>query len=150
MKSEPSSFSIDDLARAKNRTAFWDGVRNYQARNFLRDDISVGDGVIIYHSNAEPSAAVGTAVVVGKGRPDATQFDASDHHFDADSPADNPRWFGVDVKWESTFARPVSLDEIKRHPGLADMVLVKRGRLSVQPVTARQWAVVVALGGKKA
>src|SRR5262245_48888900 len=98
MKSEPEVFSIDDLARAPDQTAFWDGVRNYQARNFLRDEVAIGDGVLFYHSNANPAAVVGTAAVARAGTPDPTQFDPASDHCDPDSPRDNPRWYGVDLK----------------------------------------------------
>lgn len=147
MKSEPETFSIDDLRRAPKQTTFWDGVRNYQARNLLRDELQPGDGVLFYHSNADPPAVVGTAEVASAARPDPTQFDAKDDHHDPDSPRDAPRWFGVDVRFASKFARPVSLDEIKATPALRDMVLVKRSRLSVQPVTAAEWKAIVKLGG---
>jgi predicted RNA-binding protein with PUA-like domain len=149
MKSEPEAFSIQDLKKAAKQTAFWDGVRNYQARNFLRDQIKVGDGVLFYHSNASPPAVVGTATVVREARPDPTQFDAKDGHYDPDSPEDAPRWFGVDVKLDSVFAREVPLDELRGIPALAEMVLLKRGRLSVQPVTAEEWRVITKLGGAR-
>lgn len=147
MKSEPEVFSLDHLRRAPQQTAFWDGVRNYQARNLLRDEVKRGDGVLFYHSNANPPAVVGTAEVVGEARPDPTQFDANDDHHDPGSKRDAPRWFGVDVKFTAAFARPVSLDEIKRTPALAGMVLVQRSRLSVQPVTAAEWKAILKLGG---
>src|SRR5262245_19302859 len=111
MKSEPETFSIDHLARAKDQTTFWDGVRNFQARNLLRDEMTVGDGVLFYHSSADPPAAAGTAKVVGAGRPDPTQFDPKSDHYDADSPRDAPRWFGVDIKLDRKFKRPVPLPE---------------------------------------
>ncbi len=101
MKSEPNVFSIDDLGRAKNGTTRWDGVRNYQARNFLRDEIAVGDGVLFYHSSAEPPAVAGTARVVRAGYPDPTQFDARDGHHDPDSSKDDPRWYAVDIQFDS-------------------------------------------------
>jgi predicted RNA-binding protein with PUA-like domain len=142
LKSEPSVFSIDHLARAPRKTTFWDGVRNYQARNLLRDEIKVGDGVLFYHSSADPPAVAGTATVVGAGIPDPTQFDPASDHFDPDSPRDNPRWFGVEIRWESTFDRLVPLDELRATAGLKDMVLLQRSRLSVQPVTAREWEII--------
>jgi predicted RNA-binding protein with PUA-like domain len=145
MKSEPEAFSIQDLKKKPRQTTFWDGVRNYQARNFLRE-IKVGDGVLFYHSNADPPAVVGTATAVREARPDPTQFDPKDGHYDADSPEDAPRWFGVDIKLESIFARPVSLDELRALPALANMVLLKRSRLSVQPVTPEEWKTIVKLG----
>jgi predicted RNA-binding protein with PUA-like domain len=145
LKSEPEAFSIDDLARARDKTAFWDGVRNYQARNLLRDELKPGDGVLFYHSSADPPAVAGTATVTRAGYPDPTQFDARSDHHDPDSPREDPRWFGVDIRWESTFARPIPLEELRRTPGLEDMVLLQRSRLSVQPVTPQQWSIIVKL-----
>src|ERR1700749_1874676 len=109
MKSEPEAFSIDDLARAKNGTTRWDGVRNYQARNFLRDEISIGDGVLFYHSSVDPPAVVGTACVVRADYPDPPQFDSSGGHFDPDSARDAPRWFAVDIAFGEKFPQPVTL-----------------------------------------
>jgi len=109
MKSEPNVFSIDDLAKARDKTTRWDGVRNYQARNLLRDDIAVGDGVLFYHSSADPPAVAGTARIVRAGYPDPTQFDPSDGHHDPDSVKDDPRWYAVDIQFDSKFARPVPL-----------------------------------------
>lgn len=150
-KSEPKSFSIDDLKRAPGRTTFWNGVRNYQARNLLRDQIKVGDGVVFYHSNAAPAAAVGLAEVVRAGYPDATQFDPTSDYHDAGAAPDAPRWFMVDIKLKEKFGRPLPLAELRAHPALADMMLLRRGsRLSVQPVTPREWKVVAALGRKRA
>jgi predicted RNA-binding protein with PUA-like domain len=147
MKSEPESFSLSDLRKAPKQTTSWDGVRNYQARNFLRDDIKNGDGVLFYHSNADPAAVVGTATVVREGHPDLTQFDPDDSHFDPDAREDDPRWYVVDIKFQSAFKRPVPLDELRKVRALADMVLLRRGsRLSVQPVTAAEWAAIVKLG----
>ncbi len=145
MKSEPESFSIQDLARAPKQTTFWDGVRNYQARNFLRDKVQVGDGVLFYHSNADPPAVVGTATVARAGYPDHTQFDPDSDHCDPDSPTDEPRWYMVDVKLDRVFPRPLPLDELRRVPALAGMVLFRRSRLSVQPVTAAEWRAILHL-----
>ncbi|HEY4188175.1 MAG TPA: EVE domain-containing protein [Polyangia bacterium] len=151
LKSEPESFSIDDLARAPKQTTFWNGVRNYQARNLLRDDLQVGDGVIFYHSNADPAAAVGLAEVVRAGYPDATQFDPKSDYYDPDATPDKPRWFMVDIKYKETFATPLPLDRLREVPALDDMVLLRRGsRLSVQPVTATEWKAIVALGRRRA
>jgi predicted RNA-binding protein with PUA-like domain len=147
MKSEPEAFSIQDLKKAPRGTAFWDGIRNYQARNFLRDEVQVGDGVLFYHSNANPPAVVGTATVASAARPDPTQFDAKDGHYDPGSKESDPRWFGLDLKFESVFKRAVPLDELRTIPALADMVLLKRSRLSVQPVTADEWRAITKLGG---
>ncbi|HVZ73034.1 MAG TPA: EVE domain-containing protein [Polyangia bacterium] len=149
MKSEPSVFSIDDLAKAPKQTTSWDGVRNYQARNLLRE-AAIGDGVIFYHSSADPPAAVGTATIARAAYPDATQFDAKSDHFDPDSKKDEPRWYVVDVKFESKFARPVTLAELRATPALEGMVLLRKGsRLSVQPVTAAEWKTILKLGGQK-
>jgi predicted RNA-binding protein with PUA-like domain len=149
MKSEPDVFSIDDLAKARARTTRWDGVRNYQARNLLRDEIKVGDGVLFYHSSADPPAVAGTARVVRAGYPDPTQFDPSDSHHDPDSVRDDPRWYAVDIQYESKLARPVPLAELRAAPALSEMVLLKRGsRLSVQPVTAAEWKQILKMSAK--
>jgi predicted RNA-binding protein with PUA-like domain len=149
MKSEPGVFSIDDLAKAKNRTTGWDGVRNYQARNLLRDEIAVGDGVLFYHSSVDPPAVAGLARVVRAGYPDPTQFDPESDHYDKDSQRDDPRWFSVDIAFERKLARPVTLPELRAEPALADMVLLRRGsRLSVQPVTAAEWKKILAMGDR--
>jgi predicted RNA-binding protein with PUA-like domain len=149
MKSEPGVFSIDDLSRAKDGTTRWDGVRNYQARNLLRDDITVGDGVLFYHSSADPPAVAGTARVVRAGYPDPTQFDPRDSHFDRDSLRDEPRWYAVDIQFEGKFKREVTLPELREAKSLADMVLLRRGsRLSVQPVTPGEWKQIVKMGAK--
>lgn len=149
LKTEPESFSIDDLAASPNRTTCWDGVRNYQARNFLRDDFRVGDRVLFYHSNASPPAVMGVAEVVGESYPDPTALDPRHHHYDPGATAENPRWVMVDVRLVEKFARPVSLDELRQQPSLARMELLRRGsRLSVQPVTAEEYAIVVGMGGK--
>jgi predicted RNA-binding protein with PUA-like domain len=150
MKSEPDVFSIDDLAKARNQTTGWDGVRNYQARNLLRDEIAVGDGVLFYHSSVDPPAVVGLARVVKAGYPDPTQFDARSDYYDKDSRRDEPRWFSVDIAFDRKLARPVTLPELRAEPALADMVLLRRGsRLSVQPVTPAEWKKVLALGDRR-
>jgi predicted RNA-binding protein with PUA-like domain len=146
MKSEPSVFSIDDLARAPKQTTSWDGVRNYQARNLLRE-AAVGDGVIFYHSSADPPAAAGTATIARAAYPDASQFDAKSDHFDAGSKKDEPRWFVVDVKLDKKFARAVPLATLRATPALEGMVLLRKGsRLSVQPVTPAEWKIICKLG----
>lgn len=147
MKSEPDVFSIQDLARAPRQTTFWDSVRNYQARNFLRDQIKPGDGVLYYHSNASPSAVVGTATVVGPPRPDPSQWDPDSEYHDPDSPRDSPRWYGVDIKLDRIFPRPLPIDELRRLPALESMVLFKRARLSVQPVSAAEWKAILERAG---
>jgi predicted RNA-binding protein with PUA-like domain len=149
LKTEPETFSFDDLMRAPKRTTGWDGVRNYQARNFLRDAMKKGDQVLIYHSNAEPPAVVGTAEVAREGYPDPTQFDARHDHYDPESKPDDPRWFQVDVKGVRKLPRPVTLPEIRETKALSRLPLVQRGqRLSVQPVGAAEFALIVRMGEK--
>jgi predicted RNA-binding protein with PUA-like domain len=145
VKSEPSTFSIDDLARAPGKTTFWDGVRNYQARNLLRDEMQVGDGVLFYHSSADPPAVAGTATVAQAGSPDPSQFDAKSDHHDPDSTRAEPRWYGVHIKLERKFARSIPLDELRQNPALSRMVLLQRSRLSVQPVTADEWRAILKM-----
>ena len=147
MKSEPEIFSIDDLANAKNQTAYWDGVRNYQARNFLRDNFKVGDKVIFYHSNTEPPAAAGICEVVKEAYPDFTAFDPENDHYDPKSKKDSPSWFMVDVKFIRKFSRPVSISEIKANPKLQKMLLIQRGnRLSVMPLSKEEFDEIVRMG----
>jgi predicted RNA-binding protein with PUA-like domain len=143
LKTEPSSFSIDDLLRVKSTG--WGGVRNYQARNYLRDEMKKGDKALIYHSNAEPSAVVGIGEVIREGHPDPTQFDKKDDHYDPESHPDEPRWYQVEVKGLKKLARPVSLDEIKSSPQFKEMPLVQRSRLSVQPVSKEQYEAILRL-----
>ncbi len=141
MKVEPDVYSIDDLARDKK--THWDGVRNYQARNFLRDSIKRGDLVFFYYSNAEPSGIAGVAEIVREGYPDPSAFDSKDIHHDPKSKKDNPTWYCVDVKFIKKFPRVLSLQELKSIPGLENMLVLRRGqRLSVQPVTAREWEII--------
>ena len=146
VKSEPGAYSFADLQSEPDQTAEWDGVRNYQARNILRDEMKAGDGVLFYHSNTKPMAVVGSAVVVREGYPDDTAWDPSSNHPDPKSTPDNPLWYMVDIKAEAGFARPVTLPEIKSTPGLENMVLVNRSRLSVQPVTPEEWRIIIDLG----
>ncbi|HWG91690.1 MAG TPA: EVE domain-containing protein [Candidatus Thermoplasmatota archaeon] len=147
-KSEPDVFSIEDLAKAPDQTTFWDGVRNFEARNNLRA-MKKGDLVFYYHSNASPSAVVGIAKVVREAYPDATAFDPKDDHYDPKSDRNDPTWFGVDVRLVEIFPRAVGLDEIKGTPALSEMALLKRSRLSVTPVTAAEWKAVCKLGRGK-
>ncbi len=114
MKTEPTSYSIQDLAREKKQTTFWSGVRNYQARNYMRDDMRVGDKVLVYHSNANPPAIVGVARIVREGYPDHTAWDADDHHFDPQSTPQNPRWFMVDIQLDQVFEQPLPLDGLRK------------------------------------
>lgn len=139
MKSEPDVFGIDDLARRPAQTEHWDGVRNYQARNFMRQ-MKQGDRVFFYHSNARPPGIVGIAEVAREAYPDFTAWNPESHYFDPKSTPDNPRWFMVDVRFVRKFQHTITLDELRANPALADMPLVRRGnRLSVMPVTAEQW-----------
>lgn len=147
-KSEADCYSIEDLSREPNRSTFWDGVRNYQARNMLRDDIRVGDRVLFYHSNSDPLAIVGTCEVVRDGYPDHTAFDRGNRHFDPKSNPADPTWFMVDVKFMQRFPSPVTREVLKQQPELQGMVLLQKGsRLSVQPVTADEWEAVHRLAG---
>jgi predicted RNA-binding protein with PUA-like domain len=147
LKTEPGTFSFDDLLRAPKKTTGWDGIRNYQARNFLRDEMKQGDQVLIYHSGAEPPAVVGIAEVAREGYADLTQFDPRDDHYDAESTPGAPRWYQVDVKAVRKLKRPVSLQEIRDTKALAKMPLVQRGqRLSVQPVSPAEFDLIVRMG----
>jgi predicted RNA-binding protein with PUA-like domain len=148
MKSEPEVFSFDDLMAAKGRRTFWDGVRNYQARNLMRDELMPGDRVLFYHSNADPTGVAGVCAVVGAAAPDPTQFEPADPHHDPRSDPDAPTWVGVTVKALAPLPRFVTLAQLKAEPRLAGMACLQRGnRLSVQPVKAAEWRVVLALGG---
>ena len=139
MKSEPDEFSIDDLVRAPKKTTPWFGVRNYQARNYMRDAMRPGDGVLFYHSSCEVPGIAGLAEVAGAPHPDETQFDPKSPYFDPKSTRGNPRWILVDVKLVRK-TRLLSLEELRAHDALADMVILRRGnRLSVTPVTAAEW-----------
>jgi predicted RNA-binding protein with PUA-like domain len=147
VKSEPETFSWDDLWDAPRRTSGWDGVRNYQARNILRDEMKVGDGVLFYHSSTGSPAVVGLAEVARAGYPDRTAFDRDSDHYDAKSDPRSPTWYQVDIRAVEPLARPVELAELRRTPGLEKMMLLKKGsRLSVQPVSADEWRIITALG----
>jgi predicted RNA-binding protein with PUA-like domain len=144
LKSEPGEFSIDDMERVGVEP--WDGVRNYQARNWLRDHMRVGDQAFFYHSNCKEPAIVGIVSVASPAYPDPTQFDPEDKHYDPKSDPDDPRWWLVDVRFERRMRRPITLRELKSYPELADLPLVRRGnRLSVMPVTPQQWAFILGL-----
>lgn len=146
VKSEPETFSFDDLMRAKGKITHWDGVRNFAARNFLRDGMKAGDGVFFYHSSVNPQAIVGVAEVAREGYPDSTAFDPKHHGHDPDSDPHAPVWFMVDIRGVAPLTRPVTLAEIKARPELAEMALVRIGRLSVTPVTEREWNTILAMG----
>ncbi|GAA0251122.1 EVE domain-containing protein [Rhodanobacter caeni] len=144
MKSEPDTFSIDDLKRKKQEA--WDGVRNYQARNFMRDGMRPGDKVFFYHSNCAVPGIVGIAKVATEAYPDPSQFDPKSKYFDPGSTRDNPRWMLVDVKFVKKLERTISLKELQADPALDGMVLLRKGsRLSVQPVEARHWKHIIGL-----
>lgn len=146
LKTEPTSFSIDDLWKAPKRTTSWDGVRNYQARNMLRDDMQPGDLVFIYHSSTDPTGIAGIAEVVKAGYPDSTAFDPDDSHFDPKSSRESPVWFVVDVKGVEKFDHVITLERLRGTGALGGMVLLKKGsRLSVQPVSADEWGVIARL-----
>jgi predicted RNA-binding protein with PUA-like domain len=146
-KSEPTAFSFTDLLNEPERTAEWDGVRNYQARNFMRDQMKVGDGVLFYHSSTSPQAVVGIARVVREAYPDHTAWDPADKHYDPKSTPDSPIWLMVDIQAEAELVRPVTLSEIKENPRLQNMLLVRRGnRLSIMPVAKEEWDEILALG----
>lgn len=140
IKSEPELFSIDDLINSENQTTFWDGVRNYQARNYIRDEMKIGDKVIFYHSNSEPPSAVGICKVVRETYPDFTAFDSDNPHYDPKSKKETPTWFMVDVKLVKKFSRFVSLDEMRENKKLQNMKLLQKGnRLSVMPLTKEEF-----------
>jgi predicted RNA-binding protein with PUA-like domain len=150
LKTEPESFSIQDLAASPNQTTCWDGVRNYQARNFLRDEMRVGDRVLFYHSNTTPPAIVGTAKVVRGAYPDHTAWKRGDHHFDPKASPENPIWQMVDIQFDEIFPSPLGLDELKVVAALKDMELLRRGsRLSVQPVRKNEFDAVLKLARRK-
>jgi predicted RNA-binding protein with PUA-like domain len=147
-KSEPSTFSIDDLARSPRQTAVWDGVRNYQARNYLRDNVKVGDRVLFYHSREQPLGIFGTMTVVRGAYPDPTQFDPHSPYFDSSSSPDQPRWVAVDVQLLQRFGVPVTRRQLQEHPATAEMLVLRRGmRLSILPVSEREWTAVHKLAG---
>lgn len=148
VKSEPSCFSVDDLVKSKNKTTYWDGVRNYQARNFMRDDMKKGDYVLFYHSNADPNAVAGICEIVKEGYPDFTAFDPDDQHYDPKSKEDKPTWVMVDIKLIKKFKNLVTLAEIKENSKLQEMRLVQRGnRLSVMPITKKECEIITKMGG---
>ncbi len=146
-KSEPNAYSFSNLLHEPGQTAEWDGVRNYQARNFIRDDMKVGDGILFYHSSTGSPAVVGTARVVREAYPDDTAWDPKSIHFDPKSTPDNPIWYMVDVRAEKEFSRQVTLSEIKLTPKLQNMMLVRRGvRLSILPISKDEWEEIITQG----
>jgi len=150
VKTEPTAFSFDDLLARPGKTTTWDGVRNYQARNFMRDGMKLGDLVLFYHSSAEPTAVIGIAKVVREAYADPTAFDKKDSHYDPKSKRDAPTWMVVDLQAVERFTHPVSLNELRGVKGLEKMVLLQRGsRLSVQPVAADEFEIVRKLGAPR-
>ncbi|MCL5055889.1 MAG: EVE domain-containing protein [Firmicutes bacterium] len=146
MKSEPSAFSIEDLKKAENQTTSWDGVRNYQARNFMRDKMRVGDRVLFYHSSANPSGIVGECSVVREAYPDHTAWDPENIHYDPKSLPEHPIWYMVDVKLIKTCREIITLEKLRKTHGLKNMMVLKKGsRLSVQPVTPDEWKIIMNL-----
>ena len=146
LKSEPDVFSLEDLKKCPNQTEPWDGIRNYQARNLMRDEMQVGDQAFFYHSRQAEPAIVGTVKVVREAYPDHTSWDPSSKYFDEKSSAENPRWLMVDVQFESEFSRPVTLKELRSVPELKEMFLLRKGtRLSVQPVTEEEFQLILAI-----
>jgi predicted RNA-binding protein with PUA-like domain len=146
-KSDPSEFSWEDLKKSKNQTTFWDGIRNYQARNFLRDEVKKGDGVLFYQSSTEPLAILGYCEVVKEGYPDHTQFDEESDHYFPSATQKEPVWFMVDIKLKHEFKKPVTLESIKANPKLKNMKLIQRGqRLSILSVTKSEWDEVMKMG----
>jgi predicted RNA-binding protein with PUA-like domain len=136
-------FSWDDLQKLPHQTSPWEGVRNYQARNFMRDEMKLGDRVFFYHSVAKPLAIMGIAQVVKEAYPDPFAFDPKSDYYDPKSSPENPRWVMVDLQFESAFTPPITLDKLKQTSGLEEMMLLRKGsRLSVQPVTAQEWEIV--------
>lgn len=146
-KTEPGCFSLDDLKNRPDMTEHWDGVRNYQARNLLRDRVREGDLVLFYHSSIPQPAVVGIAEVVRSGYPDFTARDPEAEHYDPKASASNPIWYMVDVRFREPLPRPVTLEQIKGNPLLAHMPLVNRSRLSIQPVTHEEWRIILVMGG---
>lgn len=145
MKSEPEAFSIDDLQEVG--TEPWDGVRNYEARNLMRDEMEVGDGVLFYHSNVRPPVIAGAMTVASEPYPDPTQFDPSSKYFDEKSSESDPTWHLVDVEFSQKFDPPVTRDALKEEPSLNEMVLFKRFRLSITPLTEAEWLKIHEMAG---
>ena len=147
MKSEPDAFSIDDLEGCPKKTDHWDGIRNYQARNFMRDDMHKGDRVLFYHSSCPQPGVVGVCEIVSEAYPDHTAFDPSSKYYDAGSDPENPRWVMVDVRFKRKTKRLISLEEIKQHADrLEGLPLIRRGnRLSIMPVDKAHWDLILSL-----
>ncbi len=146
-KSEPDVYGWEHLLADEDQTTLWDGVRNFQARNLLRDEMKVGDGVLFYHSRVSPQVIMGTAKIVKAGYPDPTQFDRRSKYYDPKATKDEPRWYCVDVKAHRAFRKPVTLPELKERDDLEGLMVTRRGaRLSVQPVSSEHWKIITKLG----
>ncbi len=147
-KTEPSSYSWTDLVRETDRTTFWDGIRNYQARNIMRDEMKLGDRVLVYHSVVTPQTIEGIAEVVRTAYPDPSAWDRNSRYFDPKASPEEPRWVMVDIRVVQALDPPISRDELKSQPGLEQMMLLRKGsRLSIQPVTPEEWAIVLSMRG---
>lgn len=146
MKSEPECFSLDDLRQRPRQTEAWDGVRNYQARNMMRDQMQPGDGVFFYHSNCKVPGIAGIAAVASEAYPDPTQFQAASQYFDSKATPQQPIWYLVDVRFERSFDQLISLERLRQQAGLEDMLLLRKGsRLSITPVSHEQWHIILGL-----
>lgn len=150
MKSEPDVFSINDLANSPDKTTLWEGVRNYEARNYMRDQMKEGDGILFYHSNTKPPHIAGTAVVASASYPDPIQFDSQSDYYDKRASKEEPIWYLVDVKYESSFDKPIDRNRLQDDPICSEMILFKRNRLSITPVTSEQWLAIHQLAGVRA
>lgn len=145
-KSEPETFSIDHLQKKPRQTEHWDGVRNYQVRNMLRDEIQVGDQAFFYHSNCTPPGIAGIVEIVKAGYPDFTAFDPESKYYDPKSDHENPRWFMVDVRYVKKFKHMITLEDLKNNPRLKNMLVTRRGsRLSITPVTEKEWKIILEM-----
>ena len=144
-KTEPDAFSLDDLKNAPKQTTLWEGVRNYQARNFMRDDVKVGDSVMIYHSSCKYVGVAGIAEVTKEAYPDPTQFDLSSDYYDAKATSDKPRWVVVEVTYQSHLKKLISLKDIKANDNITEIALKKGGRLSIMPVTKNDWDEIIKM-----
>jgi predicted RNA-binding protein with PUA-like domain len=149
MKSEPDAFGIDDLAKCPRKTEHWDGIRNYQVRNMMRDEMKKGDEAFFYHSSCKEPGVVGIVRIVKEAYPDHTAFDPESKYYDPKSDPENPRWLMVDVQLVRKFKHPIGLQELKSHENLADMLIMRRGnRLSVTPISKKHWDYILKLESK--
>ena len=150
LKSEPDVFSFDDLKKRPKKTEPWNGVRNYQVRNMMRDEMKIGDLGLFYHSSCEIPGVAGVLRITSEGKPDPTQFDAASEYYDKGSKKEEPRWLLVDVAWEADLKKFVSLEDLRNEPRLAELLILRRGnRLSITEVTKRDFDLICKMGGKK-